>query len=54
MDLILENWAALALAVLAALDVYVSLTPSKRDDQVVGYLRIIIQTISGKSKKTKE
>jgi hypothetical protein len=54
MELILENWAMLALAVLAALDVYVSLTPSKRDDQVVGYLRIIIQTISGKSKKTKE
>jgi hypothetical protein len=54
MELILENWAMLALAVLAALDVYVSLTPSKRDDQVVGYLRIIIQTISGKSKKTNE
>ena len=54
MELIFENWAALALALLAAIDVYVSLTPSKRDDQVVGYLRIIIQTISGKSKKTKE
>ena len=51
MELIFENWAIIALAILGALDVYVSLTPSKRDDQVVGYLRIIIQTISGKSKK---
>jgi len=53
MDLILQNWAVIALALLGALDVYVSLTPSKKDDQIVGYLRIIIQTISGKNKLKK-
>lgn len=52
--MILENWAMLALAVLGALDVWVSLTPSKTDDRVVGYLRVIITTISGKNKKKKD
>lgn len=54
MELILENWAVLALAILGALDVFVSLTPSKTDDRVVGYLRVIITTISGKSKNKKD
>ena len=51
MELITENWAFVLLALLAAADAIVSLTPSQRDDQIVGYLRVIIQTISGKNKK---
>jgi len=54
MDLLLENWAALALALLGALDVFVSLTPSKADDRIVGYLRVIITTISGKLNRQKK
>lgn len=49
--MILNNWAVILLALLSAADVIVSLTPSKRDDRIVGYLRIIIQTISGKKKQ---
>ncbi len=51
MELITDNWAFVLLALLAAADAIVSLTPSKKDDQIVGYLRVIIQTISGKRKK---
>ena len=51
MELITNNWAFVLLALLAAADAIVSLTPSKKDDQIVGYLRVIIQTISGKRKK---
>ena len=50
MDILLDNWAAIALAILAAVVVIVSFTPSKRDDQIVGYLSIIVRTISGKNK----
>jgi len=52
-DLILNNWALVALGLLAFLDIIVSLTPSKKDDQIVGYLRIIIETISGRRKRKK-
>ncbi len=51
MELITNNWAVITLALLTAADVIVSMTPSKKDDQIVGYLRIIISTISGKRKK---
>ena len=50
-DLISENWALILLTLLTAADVIVSLTPSKKDDQVVGYLSIIVRALSGKSKK---
>ena len=51
MDLILEYWAEIALALLAAVEIYVAATPSKRDDQWLGYLSLVIRTISGKTKK---
>ena len=52
-DLLLDNWAVIALSLLAFVDVIVSLTPSQKDDQFVGYIRIIIETISGRSKRKK-
>lgn len=51
MEIITNNWAIILLALLTAADAIVSLTPSKRDDQIIGYLKIIVQTISGKRKK---
>ena len=51
MDLILENWAEIALALLAAVEIYVVASPSKVDDRWVGYLSLVIRTISGKTKK---
>jgi hypothetical protein len=41
MDIILQNWAELLLALIAFLDVVVSLTPTQKDDRFLGYLRTI-------------
>lgn len=54
MGMLIENWAVIALAILGAVDVIVSLTPSKTDDRIVGYLRVIITTISGQNKRKKQ
>ena len=54
MEYIFENWAALLLAALAFVDVIVSLTPSKKDDVVLGYFRLIILAITGTKKKSKK
>jgi len=54
MEYIFENWAALLLAALAFVDVIVSLTPSKKDDQGLGYFRLIILAITGTKKKSKK
>lgn len=51
-DILIENWAVLALSLLAFIDVIVSLTPSKKDDQWAGYIRIILNAITGKRKKS--
>ena len=50
MEYILENWAALLLAALAFIDVIVSLTPTKKDDQILGYFRLVINAITGANK----
>jgi len=50
MEYILENWATLLLAALAFIDVIVSLTPTKKDDQILGYFRLVINAITGGNK----
>ena len=49
---ITENWGELTLAVLALLKVIVNLTPSERDNQVFGYLDVLINLIIADRKKT--
>lgn len=51
LDFLAENWAELALAVLALVDVIVSLTPSKEDDKWAGYFRIILVAVTSDKKK---
>ena len=51
MDFIIENWAALALAVIVLADTIVSLTPSTRDDQVLGYIKAIFNALTKSDKK---
>jgi hypothetical protein len=46
-----ENWGELTLAVLALLKVIVNLTPSERDNQVFGYLDVLINLIIADRKK---
>ena len=48
---ITENWVELTLAVLALLKVIVNLTPSERDNQVFGYLDVLINLIIADRKK---
>ena len=49
---ITENWGELTLAVLAILKVIVNLTPSERDNQVFGYLDVLINLIIADRRKT--
>lgn len=51
MDIFLTYWAEILLGLITFLDIVVSLTPSKKDDQILGYFRIIIQALSGRGKK---
>jgi hypothetical protein len=50
-----ENWAELCLAFLLLADTVVSLTPSTKDDRILGYIRLLFEAVIGdradKSKK---
>ena len=52
MDFILENWAEIALALIAAAGTITALTETEKDDSVVDLIKRILQAvILGKSKK---
>jgi energy-coupling factor transporter transmembrane protein EcfT len=51
MDFILENWAEIALAVIAAAGTITALTSTTKDDNIVDLVKRILQAIIlGKSK----
>jgi hypothetical protein len=51
MDFILENWAEIALAIIAAAGTITALTESTKDDKVVDVLKRILNAIVlGRSK----
>tara|TARA_R110001592_G_scaffold165959_1_gene400617 strand:- start:8230 stop:8442 length:213 start_codon:yes stop_codon:yes gene_type:complete len=52
-DFILENWAELLFAFMAALKVVVNLTPTEKDNQIFGWLDTIINVIIGNRIKDK-
>ena len=52
-DFILENWAALLIGVLALAKVIVNLTPTNTDNQIFGYLDLLITAITGDRRKNK-
>lgn len=54
LDFIAENWAELALAVLALVDVIVSITPSKVDDRWAGYFRLLLEAMAGSGSTEKK
>lgn len=51
LEFILEHWAELALALLALVDVVVSLTPTKVDDRWAGYFRLLLVSVTSTEKK---
>ena len=53
LEFILENWAALLLGVLAFAKIIVNLTPTTTDNQVFGYLDLLITAITGDRRKKK-
>ena len=53
MEFIIENWAALLIGALAFLKVVVNLTPTNQDNQIFGYLDILITAITGDRRKKK-
>ena len=53
MEFIIENWAALLIGVLAFLKVVVNITPTEKDNQIFGYLDVLITAITGDRRKKK-
>lgn len=52
MEFILENWAEIALALIAAAGTITALTETEKDDSIVDLIKRILQAvIFGKSKK---
>lgn len=45
MDIITENWAELALALITFLSTYTALTASEKDDKLLAVLKRVIQAI---------
>jgi len=50
-DFIIENWAGLLLAAMAFAKVVVNLTPTESDNQIFGYLDLLITAITGDRRK---
>jgi len=50
-DFITEYWAELLLAALAFAKVVVNLTPTENDNQVFGYIDLLITAITGDRRK---
>lgn len=50
-DFILNNWAELLIGLMAALKVIVNLTPTSTDNQIFGYLDMLITAITGDRRK---
>ena len=51
MEFFYDNWTSIVLALLVAADAIVSLTPSKEDDKIVGYLKLLVSAIASDNKK---
>lgn len=54
MEFIIENWAELALATILLLDTIVSLTPTTKDDQILGYIKAVFTALTKKSDNTNQ
>ena len=50
-DFILANWAELLIAFMAFAKVVVNLTPTDSDNQIFGYIDVLITAITGDRRK---
>ena len=51
-EFIVEHWGALLIALMAFIKVIVNLTPTEQDNQVFGYVDLLITAITGDRRKT--
>lgn len=50
-NFLLENWVPLLIAAMAFAKVVVNLTPTEKDNQVFGYIDVLITAITGDRRK---
>lgn len=50
-EFLIDNWAELLLALMAFVKVVVNLTPTDTDNQVFGYVDLLITAITGDRRK---
>ena len=50
-DFVTTNWAALLLATMAFAKVVVNLTPTEKDNQIFGYIDMLITAVTGDRRK---
>jgi len=52
-EILTENWSLVLLGLVAFLDIVVSLTPSKKDDKVLGYFKVILSAFTARKRRKK-
>jgi len=50
-DILIANWSLVLLGLVAFLDIVVSLTPTKKDDQILGYFKILINAFTRRKQR---
>lgn len=53
-EFIAENWLALTVGLMAFIKVVVNLTPTEADNQIFGYIDVLITAITGDRRKEGE
>ena len=53
-EFIAENWLALTVGLMAFVKVIVNLTPTETDNQIFGYIDVLITAITGDRRKKSE
>ena len=51
LDFLIQNWAELLIAVMAFAKVVVNLTPTETDNQIFGYIDLLITAVTGDRRK---
>lgn len=50
-DFILQNWGELLIGLMAFLKIIVNITPNEGDNQIFGYIDLLITAITGDNKR---
>jgi len=53
LDFLLSHWAELLIGVMAFLKIVVNITPTNTDNQIFGYLDMLITAITGDRRKNR-